>query len=378
MSEKAKGSFSVSPDVFEKLLCSSRIVVKDVLDIKACETVLIITNPDRDVNVISRSLFEAALEVGAKPTMLIQPVKTQLDFAEPATIMALKSAPDVIVSTSKEKLGKDSDGLKNPYEEDGKKFEHIFNFLQDTKRSRAFWSPGVTVDMYIKTIPIDYGKLRQTCSVLSEKLTRAVEARLTSAAGCDLVIGLSSREAFNDDGDFRAPGKGGNLPCGETYISPALGTSSGMLVFEGSIGSHKGEILIDTPIRCEVEGGFVVDVSGGKEADLLRESLEKGAKTAREFAAEGKIPAEEEEEYAKNAYSIGELGVGLNEKARIIGNMLEDEKVASTCHIAIGSNYDEDAKALIHLDGLIKSPTLTVKYEDGSTEVVMEEGTLTL
>ena len=45
--------------------------------------------------------------------------------------------------------------------------------------------------------------------------------------------------------------------------------------------------------------------------------------------------------------------------------MLEDEKVFKTCHIAIGSNYDDDAKALIHLDGLVKNPTIVVRDARG-------------
>ena len=54
--------------------------------------------------------------------------------------------------------------------------------------------------------------------------------------------------------------------------------------------------------------------------------------------------------------------------------MLEDEKVYGTCHIAIGANYDEDAKSLIHLDGLIKSPTITAKFGDGTEKTIMENG----
>ena len=54
--------------------------------------------------------------------------------------------------------------------------------------------------------------------------------------------------------------------------------------------------------------------------------------------------------------------------------MLEDEKVYGTCHIAIGSNYDDDAKSLIHLDGLIKNPDITVKFEDKSVKNIMKDG----
>jgi leucyl aminopeptidase (aminopeptidase T) len=73
----------------------------------------------------------------------------------------------------------------------------------------------------------------------------------------------------------------------------------------------------------------------------------------------GELTEEKAREYARNARNIGEFGIGLNPKARIVGNVLEDEKVLGTVHFALGSNYDQDALALIHSDGIIKNPTVT-------------------
>ena len=78
------------------------------------------------------------------------------------------------------------------------------------------------------------------------------------------------------------------------------------------------------------------------------------------MAKKGELAKDKAEEYAKNARNIGEFGIGLNPKAEIVGNVLEDEKVLSTVHFAIGSKYDQDALALIHSDGIVKSPTITV------------------
>ena len=69
--------------------------------------------------------------------------------------------------------------------------------------------------------------------------------------------------------------------------------------------------------------------------------------------------------------------IGLNPQAKIVGNMLCDEKVYRTCHIAIGANYDDDAKALIHLDGLIKNPTITA-WTGNRKRVLMKDGELML
>jgi leucyl aminopeptidase (aminopeptidase T) len=58
--------------------------------------------------------------------------------------------------------------------------------------------------------------------------------------------------------------------------------------------------------------------------------------------------------------------------------MLEDVKAFRTCHFAVGENYDGDAPALIHFDGIVRNPTITVSYPDGSSSVLMENGELRL
>ncbi len=90
--------------------------------------------------------------------------------------------------------------------------------------------------------------------------------------------------------------------------------------------------------------------------------------------AEGALPKGQGAVYARNTRSLGELGIGLNPAARILGNMLNDEKVYGTCHLAMGYNYDEDAPALTHLDGLVIAPTLTAILPGGKRRIIMEGG----
>ena len=65
------------------------------------------------------------------------------------------------------------------------------------------------------------------------------------------------------------------------------------------------------------------------------------------------------------------MGIGINPKAKIIGNVLEDEKVLGTCHIAIGNNvfYGGSNDVPIHLDGVITRPTIYV-----DNKKIMEKG----
>jgi leucyl aminopeptidase (aminopeptidase T) len=135
-------------------------------------------------------------------------------------------------------------------------------------------------------------------------------------------------------------------------------------------------MVIHEPIRCTVEKGFVREIQGGEEAAGLLGTVTMAERNAHEFEKAGKLPPGSGEIYARNARNIGELGIGLNPQARITGSMLEDEKAFHTCHFAVGMNYDEDAPCLIHLDGLVKNPTIIAIGEDGTERVIEKDGVL--
>ncbi len=356
---------------------AARIAITDSLKVTSDDSVLIVTNPDPEVALISKALYDAALAAGGRPVLAFQPVKTQMDFAEETVIAAFGASPDVFISLSAEKLGKDRVGIAKPYEYDGKSWNHLFHFqLYGAKTCRSFWSPGTTLESFVRTVPIDYAVLGRRCAAIKEILDAAISVRVTAPAGTDVTVGLAGREAKLDDGDFSVGGRGGNLPAGETFISPENGTASGTIAFDGSISLHDGDILIRTPIVCTLAEGFITDIEGGDEATALREAVALAERNAYDYEKTGKLPAGAGAEYARNARNIGELGIGLNPAATVTGNMLEDEKAFRTCHFAIGHNYDEDAPSLIHLDGLVRSPTIVARMADGAEVVIERDGEL--
>lgn len=360
----------------ERLQAAAKTAICDSLRVQKNETVLIITNPNADVLEISQALYNECLAVEAKPVLAVQPEKTSFDFTETSVIGAIRTAPDVLISMSSEKMGKDFEAIANPYEWEGKKIDNTFHFLMKQKKTRSFWSPGVTKELFIQTVTVDYAAMKENCRRLKVYLDRADSARIQTPAGTDLKLGLKQRAAFVDDGDFSVPGEGGNLPAGEAFISPELGTACGTLVFDGSMAVRNGTVKIETPIRCSVTGGLVTEIEGGEEAKLLRQTIKAGEKDAVEMGKKGTLSPEKAEEYCKNARNLGELGIGVNPAAFISGNMLIDEKAFETCHIAIGSNYDEDAQALIHLDGVLLKPTLTAFFADGSQKTLLDGGSI--
>ncbi|UCD39575.1 MAG: aminopeptidase [Candidatus Bathyarchaeota archaeon] len=353
---------------------AANIAVNEVLGIKKGERVLLITNPAKDVYHISQALYSASHKAKASPTLMIQPKKLTFNFAEPAIINAIKSEPEVVISISAERMGKDKDGLANPYKGlDGKIYTHIFSqLLRGVKRIRAFWSPSVTIDMFTRTVPIDYSVLQKTTADLAKAMNNAASVGVKTTLGTDITFGVKGRRARTDDGDFKAPGKGGNLPCGEVFASPALGTASGTIVFDGSLTLEK-TLTISEPVKVAIADGFITEINGGKEAQKLKAHVEKAETKPFKMVKRGELAKKEAEDYAKNARNIGEFGIGLNPKAKIVGNVLEDEKVLGTVHFAVGSNYNQDALALIHSDGIVKDPTVVI---DGRP--LMKEGKLVL
>lgn len=371
----------------------AQVVVQDVVKIKKGERVLIIANPA--TSEIAQDLYSASDEAGALATLMFQPDKTSFDNANPEVLAAIASEPDVCFSVSNIKLGKDPKATETPYKtEDGQEFTHIFDFLMDGKKTmRGAWTPGITVDMMNRTAAIDYKELQGRCVKLGEIFEGAVSVRVTAPGGTDLIVPVNGRKLLFDDGDFSKPGTGGNIPAGEVFISPVVGGSElknsegkifeqqcdgceGVIVYDGSMTFSDGDSILETPITCRVEKGYVSEISGGAEAKRLLKTVTEAETRSIAYEKEGKLPSGMGAVYKKNARNIGELGIGLNPAAMITGNMLEDEKAFHTCHFAIGENYDNDAPSLIHLDGVVREPTIVLTYGDGSTVTILQDGAL--
>ena len=66
--------------------------------------------------------------------------------------------------------------------------------------------------------------------------------------------------------------------------------------------------------------------------------------------------------------NLAELGVGTNENATLTGNVLEDEKILGTTHIAFGasSSFGGTVTVPVHLDVVVLDASLTV----GGTQVL--------
>ena len=181
---------------------------------------------------------------------------------------------------------------------------------------------------------------------MAEALEAASQARITCPNGSELVLSLEGRSAIPDAGELTEPGAFGNLPCGEGFIAPADGY--GTLVVDGSMA---GIGLAEQPVELVVEGGHVTSARGGQGMafmELLTAHGDPGT-------------------------NVAELGVGTNEKAKLTGNILEDEKILGTSHVAFGASaaIGGEVQVPVHLDVVVLKPTVSL---DG--EPLVREGEL--
>lgn len=219
-------------------------------------------------------------------------------------------------------------------------------------------SPGLKESM-IRT-PVDYPALMETARNLLGKLKGAGEAELKSPAGTDLRINIEGRE-FHDDVLPKAVDVG-NLPCGEVYCAPLEDAADGTLVADASAS---GFGMLPQPLKFEISRGKIVGLSW-----LARPSFNSALlKRIRGILFQD-----------DGASLIGELGIGLAPFS-ICGNLLQDEKVAGTVHVAFGNNstFGGRNNSRSHIDFLVRNPVLRILYPNQRPpQVIVREGELLL
>jgi len=214
--------------------------------------------------------------------------------------------------------------------------------------ARCASMPGITEDMMVRTMAVDYRAVAERTEKLAASLAGVKHFTLTAPGGTDMTINAADTAFSADTGVYHAAGDFGNLPAGEACGGPVLSGSSGVAVFDGSFA---GVGPLAEPIRVEFKDGIAATIEGGDEADKLRELVEP-------FGEAGRV--------------LAELGIGTHPAARLTGAILEDEKILGTVHLALGNNvgFGGTNDVGIHLDGVILSPTLVTDAGD----VIIEAG----
>lgn len=322
MPERAR-SAAVDP---AQLDLAYRQIVERCLGVQPGEDVLVVFDPDS--RGIASGLLQAVRDVGGYAAAAIVFPVTARGSEPPRSIAAAMRETDAFLAPCLPSLS------------------HTTARKEASAAGvRGATLPGVTIGMLARLMTADLDRVQRRSAAAAELLSAADSATLTCSAGTNLELDLSGRAGISDDGRLTAAGMFGNLPCGEGFISPRGG--------EGRIAAHvlPTSGVSDEPVLLDVAGGMLTGASGGP----------MGAAEAFLAALDAHGPL---------ARAIAELGIGTNENATVTGNILEDEKILGTAHVAFGASagIGGDVTVPVHLDVVILKPTVTI----GSTVVVRD------
>ena len=293
-------------------------VVNDCLGVEAGEQVLVIANP-ATLGLGERLRGEAG-RAGADAVLALMAERDSHAAEPPRPIAAAMKEADVVLAPTVQSLSHTA--ARRAASEAG---------------ARIATLPGVTEQMLARVMSADMAELRRRGRAIADILDAGTEARITCGNGSDLRLGLEGRTAIPDAGELIDRGAFGNLPCGEGFISPDDRACEGTLVVDGTIA----EVGIPSaPVTLTVEGGRLTGATGAEGAALVELLTASGD--------EGR--------------TVAELGVGTNEKADLSGNVLEDEKLLGTVHVAFGASAAIGGRIQVpvHLDCVVMRPVLTV------------------
>ena len=304
-------------NISTELYSAARVAVKDCMGVQSGEKVLIVT--DEPLRSIGYALWKESKELGAE-VIFTEILSRKTNGEEPPKEIAeLMKMVDVVLCPTSKSLTH-TDARRNA----------------SAAGVRVATLPGVTEEIMVRCMNADYNKIAERTFKICTMMEKTEIIRVTTARGTDITMPIKGRHAHASSGLFREKGLWGNLPTGESYLAPLEGLSNGIVVVDGSMA---GVGMVTGPIRIVVKDGYATEITGGAEAKRLIELLEPHGKPAR---------------------TVAEFGIGTNDKAILTGQILEDEKVMGTIHIAFGDNKSMGGTVRVasHLDGLIKEPTV--------------------
>jgi len=195
----------------------------------------------------------------------------------------------------------------------------------------------------------DWEAVRDHQAQLVDILDGADEVRIRSGETTDVTMSIAGNPPLNDYGE-------NNLPGGEVFTAPVPDSVDGEVLFDMPL-YHQGREVTDVYLRFE--DGDVVDHDAAKNEALLTEVLDTD----------------------EGASRLGELGIGMNRDVdRFTYNMLFDEKMGDTVHMAVGRAYEDTVgednernESAVHVDMIVDMSEDSEIVVDG--EQIQTDGT---
>jgi aminopeptidase len=193
----------------------------------------------------------------------------------------------------------------------------------------------------------DWEAVEEYQEELRERLEEASKVRVVAGDETDVTMSVDGMHAVNSAGRH-------NMPSGEVFTAPVPDSVEGTVLFDKPL-IHQGREM--EGVHLEFEEGVVVESSAERNEEALDDLLETD----------------------EGARRLGELGIGTNREIdRFTKNMLFDEKMGETVHMALGRAYEDNVgeerernDSAVHVDMILDTSDGRIEF-DGET--VQEDG----
>lgn len=283
---------------------------------KSTDSLLVVTDTEKEE--IGHTFVQAGRELGLESVHMSMSPRQKSGEEPPYVVSEAMRAADIVLCIT----------------------EHSLTHTNARRQAvaagaRLATMPGLTPDMLSEgAITANYDDVQSFTERVSVSLDQGSQV-VIEKAGQTLSFSIAHRSAISSTGVFKEKGQSGNLPSGESYIAPVEGTAEGTITIDQSIA---GLGIVNEPVTLEIANGRLIEASGQKGKELLN------------LLGDG------------DGRMVCEFGIGTNKSARVTGNVLEDEKVYGTVHIAFGSNRTFGGKidADVHIDCVVSEPKVWI------------------
>lgn len=344
----------------------AKLVVNYFLKVKR-DTNVVISGSTEAADFVT-TLYQAVLEAGAHPVTRVSLPGLNTIFYKYAKEHHIKKFPDIFEYTVKHAqyyIGIDSEtNTREMTNVDPEKIrnrgvvthpisDYVVNARDKIRRATVGYpclalaqEAEMSLDEYEEFVfgamLQDWDKIGKSIKKILNKFRKGKHVHL---------VGENVDLQFNIHGDnVQDDLEGDNIPCGEVFMAPVRDSAQGWIKFDYP-AIEAGKEVPD--IRLEFEKGKVINSSASKNEDFLKKMLETD----------------------KNASYLGEFGIGLNPKIKkFTKNLLFDEKINGTIHLALGMAYKENGggnDSALHWD-IVKDMKKGKIVLDG--KVVQENG----
>lgn len=193
---------------------------------------------------------------------------------------------------------------------------------------------GVTSGSLAEVAAADFSAIQTVTEKLASILARGGWVTVDDRHGTS--VRFRPGPPLRLDGLARAPGSIGGYPAGEVALVPEAGSLSGQIVTPLFVEGFTGRA---PELTLRVEGGRVIEVSGGPAAEFLTGFFDS----------------------ADSSRLVGEFGVGTNPSLSI-RTAREAKKALGTAHFGLGDNqsFGGSNAAPGHLDVILAEPQVVV------------------